>query len=337
MVISNSDRTTFKNCRRKWDIVSPNRQNYKPIGKSRALWMGSLVHECLEDFYLGRQKTAYQAFLVRRRSIPSEELEFYIEDISITAIMLEHYSLIYPDLALEPFEVIAVELPFQIPIAGTSDVIAGTIDGVLRFKDSGEIICLEHKTFSMHKDIRSHGIDDQTSLYPAALNMLIKQGLVPGIEKHEFCSGVLYNGLWKKEPTAIRLTKSGKLSKISENYMTPQWLERSIKLLGKNPAQVIDKDLDLSYNIEKFFPRWLIHRGEQEQKLAVNRLLEEAEDMRTVKYLHPNPTSECSWKCPLHRTGVCEAMNRGNDYKELLETYFEKAPSRGEAYEKKEI
>lgn len=339
LVVSNSDRTTFKNCRRKWDLSSPNRRNLRPIAKQRPLWLGSLVHECLEHYYLGNDKDTYRAFLRISRDIPEEEKEDYAAELIMAEVMMQHYALVYPNLEDEPFEVIGTEIPFQIPVVG--GVISGTIDGLIRWKASKTIGCLEHKTFSMHKDVTLHGIDDQTRLYPAAANMLIKQGMIKGVEQDEFCDSVLYNGLWKKIPAEYKLLKNGAPSKMNENLIsTPQWVLHSMKMLGKNTSNMVDKLDDLKHNVEKFFPRWEIHRSEKEQKLAVNSLLAEFADMKelsklpydAVQFYH-NPTTECSWKCAF--TKVCEFITRGEDYQHLIDEKFEVAPSRGEAYEMK--
>lgn len=337
LIVSNSDRTTFKNCRRKWNWNSPNRQNLRPKSKQRPLWLGSLVHECLEDFYLGKSENTYKAFIKAFKTIDFVDREEYAPEIELAAIMLEHYSLLYPNLADEPFEVIAIEIPFQIPLPG-GGILAGTIDGVIRWKSTGKIWILEHKTFSMHKDIALHDIDDQTSMYPAALNTMIAQGLVPGVDKSEFCQNVLYNGLWKKVPTEFKLLKSGAASKTLP-MTTPQWAERSMKMLGKNTDRMVDKFSSLEHNIEKFFPRWEICRGKKEQKLAVNRFLKEYADMTELSKLpfdadefYPNPTTECPWKCAFMKP--CGLMSRGADYQYYIDEKFEQAPSRGEAYEK---
>ena len=343
MVISNSDRSTFKNCRRKWDLGSPNRQNYKSRKKAKPLWLGSLVHLCLEEFYLGKYETAFEAFLAEGPKIPKKERDDFAEELFLAGNMLRHYSMVYPSLLAEPFTVLAVELPFQIPLNEDGDVFAGTIDGVIRWKDSGEVAVLEHKTFAMHKHEELHDIDDQTAIYPPALNMLIQQGLVPGTTAEDFCSSVLYNGLWKKIPGGgsgeLRINKNGSISKTGLATMTPHWIKYSTKLLGQDLDFSVDSFLELEHNIEKFFPRREIHRGRLEQDLAVNRLLAEFKQMKEameLPYDDPelthNPTNECTWKCPF--IPICGALNCGADKEEIIKGAYEQAPSRGSAYEK---
>lgn len=334
LIISNSDRATFKNCRLKWDFNSPNRQNLRPKRKQKALWLGSLAHECLEHFYSGRFRDTYHAFRVFSKEIPEDEKLEYAEELVLLETMMIHYSLVYPNLEVEPFESISLELPFQIPLNDKGDMFAGTIDGVVRCKTTGNIQILEHKTFSMHKDTELHDIDDQTSIYPAALNMLIKQGKVPGTTPLDFCQTVIYNGLWKKKPTELKILKNGSISKMSFSNTTEQWLEYSTKQMGKDPKKALDKLEDISHNVGKFFPRWYIHRGEKEQKLAVNRLLAEFREMSNPDVvLYHNPTTECTWKCGF--TQLCGKVLCGADTDELIRELYEKSPSRGDAYEKK--
>lgn len=281
-------------------------------------------------------KTTHEAFTVFSEDIPEDEKLEYADELILLETMMAHYSLIYPSVDLEPFESISLELPFQIPLNNKGDVFAGTIDGVVRCKTTGNIQILEHKTFSMHKDTELHAIDDQTSIYPAALNILIKQGRVPGTTPLDFCQTVIYNGIWKKKPTELKVLKNGSISKMSYSNTTKEWLEYSTKSLGKNPSKVLiaDKLEELSPNVGKFFPRWYIHRGEKEQKLAVNRLLAEFGEMSNPEVvIYHNPTTECTWKCGFTR--LCEKVMCGADTKELIQELYEQSPSRGDAYEKK--
>lgn len=343
MVISNSDRAMFKNCPRKWDLSSPNRQNLRSRKKAKPLWLGTLVHLCLEGYYGGLYENAFAAFMAEGQRIPKVEREEFAEELFLAGNMLRHYSMVYPSLYYEPFTVLAVEQGFQIPLNEEGDIFAGTIDGVVRFRDTGKIACLEHKTFALHKHEELHDLDDQTSIYPAALNLLIKQGKVPGVEPDEFCDIVLYNGLWKKIPGGgtgdIRVNKNGSMSKSALAMMTPHWFEYKCKVDGKNFDLAVDTLREMEDNLGKFFPRREIHRGIEEQNLAVARLLSEVEIMKEAAsrpYNHPrlyhNPTNECSWKCSF--IPLCAALNAGVDTAAIVESGFEKAPSRGEYYEK---
>ena len=77
MVISNSDRCMFKNCRRKWDFGSPNRQNLRIKKKQRPLWLGSLVHNSLEYYYRGDFDNVLDAFEAEVVKIcPIEQCEY---------------------------------------------------------------------------------------------------------------------------------------------------------------------------------------------------------------------------------------------------------------------
>lgn len=343
MVISNSDRGMFKSCPRKWDLGSPNRQNLRSRKKAKPLWLGTLVHLCLEKFYSGEYPTALAAFMAEGKNIPKVEREIFADEIFLAGNMLRHYSLVYPSLLFEPFTVLAVELGFQVPLNDEGDILAGTIDGVVRYKDTGALGCLEHKTFALHKNEELHDIDDQTALYPAALNHLISEGLVPGVAKHEFCEIVLYNGLWKKIPGGgtgeLKVNKDGKLSKTALTTMTPHWLGFSRKLLENEVEIPVDKNQEMEDTLLKFFPRREIHRGRQEQDLALKRLLAEFKKMKEANELpfdHPelyhNPTNECIWKCPF--IPLCGALNCGGDKEAIIKGAYEIAPSRGEYYEK---
>lgn len=330
MIISNSDRSCFKFCRRKWDFGSPNRMNLRVKTKQGPLWLGSLIHNCLEDFYGGVHKDTHEAFKERSAQLSFAEKLEYADELSMAKIMATHYALVIPSLEVEPFTSLHVELPFQIPLDDKGNIFAGTIDGVVRLGER-RIGCLEHKTFSRHKDARMHAIDDQTSIYPAALNMLIKQGQVPGTTPDDFCDTVIYNGLWKKIPPSVKVDAKNELTARSLGITTPEWVMHRLKKLGKNPKNFLDKLKPLEHNREKYFPRFYIHRGEVEQKLAVNRLLTEFGEMsKKDVVIYHNPSTECTWKCGF--LPLCEAANSGACTKSIIETMYEVAPNRGDAY-----
>lgn len=331
MILSNSDRTCFKNCRRKWDLCSPNRQNWRAKKKSKPLWLGSLVHNCLEAFYGGTAPTILDAYVEQVKLIPkSEQLEFW-DELQLAGIMVKHYGYMYPTLDCEDFDVLAVEMPFKIPLDDKGNFFAGTFDGVMRSHITGGIEILEHKTFSMVKDYRMHAIDDQTSIYPAALNLLIQEGAVPGTTKADFCDTVVYNGLWKKIPSELVALKNGSLAKKSYKVSTPQWIKNEIGTLPDNVKINVDFLEEIKDNVIRFFPRVRIFRGKDDQQAAVQRLMGEFREMnRKDLFLYHNPTTECSWKCSF--VPVCAAMNSGVDVEDILKSSYEQAPSRGEAY-----
>lgn len=334
MIISNSDRTCFKFCRRKWDFGSPNRMNLRVKQKQGPLWLGSLIHNCLEDFYGGVHKDTYEAFQKWSAEISQGEKLEYADELSMAHTMALHYALYKPSLEYEDFTPLHVEMPFQIPLDSKGNIFAGTIDGIVRLLD-GRIAILEHKTFSRHKDKRMHAIDDQTSIYPAALNMLIKQGKVPGTTPDDHCDTVIYNGLWKKIPPSVKIDPKSGLTARSLGITTPEWVEYKIKKLGKNPKNFLDNLKTLEHNREKYFPRFYIHRGEDEQKLAVNRLLAEFGEMsKEDVVIYHNPSTECTWKCEF--LPLCEAANSGACTKSIIETMYEQAPNRGAAYKQGE-
>lgn len=331
MIISNSDRSTFKNCRRKWDLTSPNRQNWIPNKRARPLWLGTLVHNCLEYFYRGDFLNARDALDYELTLYSEDDLTEFADEVSMAEVMLTHYSLVYPSSTVEPFDSLLTEFGFRVPLDEEGAFFAGTIDGVVRDRRTGRIGILEHKTFSRHKDYELHAIDDQTSIYPAVLNKLIKEGLVPGVGREEFCDHVIYNGLWKKVPGEVKLLKNGSLAKRCFSNTTPHWVRHKLKGSENKVPFDIDNIPELGHNISRFFPRFYIFRGEREQNLAIERLIGEVAEMRRPDLvLYHNPTTECSWKCGF--IPVCTSMNEGLDTESLLQAHYIKAPSRGAVY-----
>ena len=156
---------TFRDCRQKYkhryvDLIEKDRDD------PPALWIGSLVHDCLEMYHQGVPLGEILDFIQARR-VSGDEKNW----IQCAAIMTA-YERQYP-FGEDEFEVITLEDEFHGPLINpetnhksTTMRLAGKVDGLIRYPD-GEYAILEHKTTSMDpvKYTASLWSDFQTRFY----------------------------------------------------------------------------------------------------------------------------------------------------------------------------
>jgi hypothetical protein len=135
----------FRNCRKAahWRYVL----EVAPIEKDKRLSFGSLMHECLEVWHRARDLTA-ALDVIDRACVNRAQDEEQRRVWHLATAMMRGYAARY---ASEPFEVVALEKPFEGEIinpdtgaASRSFVLAGKVDGIVRIGD--EHFLLEHKT-----------------------------------------------------------------------------------------------------------------------------------------------------------------------------------------------
>lgn len=88
---------------------------------------------------------------------------------------LAAYRATYP---VEPFDVVSVEQVFEVAIPGTEHTYTGKFDGIIRYKDNGQLAILEHKTEkrSALKNLpEAWAARSQVSLYMWAAEALYKE------------------------------------------------------------------------------------------------------------------------------------------------------------------
>jgi hypothetical protein len=163
---------TFLNCRQEYShrylqLIE------KDIAPGAALWIGSLIHACLEMWYRGQSLGEIIDFIYASRDGSSNWIQ-------CEAIMTA-YAARYPT---EEFEVVKVEDEWRGPLinpetgaASTTITLAGKIDGLIRLED-GSYAIFEHKTTSkdLDKFTASLWSDFQTRFY------CIQYGRANGIE-----------------------------------------------------------------------------------------------------------------------------------------------------------
>lgn len=325
-----SDIRAFRQCRRKWNWVSPLRNNLEPNIPYAPFYTGRAVHAALEFYYrdgiaLGETVEKYleseeAAMLIN--GMWESERQTFEEQMDLIRAIVGHYEMwvstdtkVYSDRNLT---FVALELPFEIPLPGVEGAtFGGRFDGIVHHKERGEMWIWETKTTRSIAELTSSlGNDEQSGLYMYAARQLG----YPVV-------GVLYNMLRKKAPAEPAMLASGGLSKAksidtSAAYYAhclqrhfPDWEPETIQ------EQYGDILGSLKPNENKFFQRFPIYRSAYELNHLVENLAATAKEMMNADLpIYPAPSwvscNFCSFK------PACLTMNAGGNYEVLLAEEF---------------
>lgn len=345
LLLRNSERQTFKRCRRQWRWAYVDR--LKPKAEAPALRFGDLIHRSLADYYVPGTKRGDHPALTFER-LYEEQLDeaatfgFRDEDDSwhsaaeMGVAMLEGYVDEFEE-AESVYSVICSERPFRAPVrvGGQKVYVVGTIDGVWRDRSTKKILFKEFKTA---RTIALDGLplDEQAGTYwtygPAALRR--EKILKPSDEP----VGVLYTFLRKALPDPRPRNPFGQYL----NQPTVEEIASALRERGIEPgrakkddlvsrAEIAGIDVGQLGSVSKvqpspLFHRELVHRDEPERTRMHARVLAEIEDMLYVRedldvraYKNPGPLHApncrfCAFRdmCELEEVGAdWEAMRDG--------------------------
>ena len=349
--VHTSDLGTFKKCRRRWNWVSPMRENLVPkvsvSGINFNLWFGTGIHYALEMHYdpiLKRHpvevwNTWYHDSV---RELQEKNPGFYDEN---EEEFLSHFALgtgmmdFYWDYSKKNdqwFEVIETESDFAVPLGfdavdprdGVMKPAAycGRRDALVRDLENGRYGIIDHKTSSRIDEdfFLKLEMDEQCGGYMWATEQ----------EREITVDFVIYNTLRKVCPRPPTVLQSGQLSIARTTESTTAALfefaveENGLEVwLETNEKAKLYLDYLREVGDEQFIVRPIVKRNRNEiHEQGVNIELV-ARDMLNSPALYPNPSA--SWyctKCPLRPP--CLAMNDGSDHWEMLEYGFESNPDR---------
>ena len=341
--LHNSDRTTFKRCRRKWDFSSPFRQNLRTkVESSKPLWFGSAVHFALEDFHgynkFGSLNAAFDAYV---NSFNPADLPDDIDElIQQGHDMLDHYGSWIFTLD-EKFETVWIDGVPQVEITfdllfedlselapdGTNIAYGGTFERIVQDKE-GKWYILDYKTAKVF-DTAKLPTDQQISAYLWAAEQIYQR---------EF-EGFVYVQLHKSPPKAPKLLKSGKLSTAKAQRTTKMLYLRKLQevygyedyIFKASTEELdyllhLDKEYNESQTLEQFGDCGLlvsiVHRSQTHIENTYDHIIAEGKEMLNPNIaIYPNFTKDCSWDCQfkdaclsLEDIGDCEF------YMDLYET-----------------
>lgn len=135
MIVSVTERGTFKRCRQQWHYTSRNRQALTPLRVPKALNIGTMVHAAGEAWLLHPDKEAGDlALTVINENIDKakiqyhavvgadphpEEIEGLLDQGLMVHTMLKNYQAFYGTPLPEGYELVQTEQTMLIPIPGT--------------------------------------------------------------------------------------------------------------------------------------------------------------------------------------------------------------------------
>lgn len=282
MIISVTERGTFRRCRRRWDYSSLNRQALEPLVNRPALIVGKLVHNALELWMNDTSLNVHNVYMtlavreleaVRRlyadkvgsRMSKDEEDELFSE-LEFGRNMVTNYVTRWKAPLPPGFELIQTEQQVLVNIPGTEHQLEATFDALVRDK-RGKYWILERKTYKARPKEGSLDRNDQFLSYIWALQQL---DIGP-------VGGVLYDGLWKRD---------------------------------KPPR---------GRKFEDLFLRHTITREQTEIDELESNLTLEAQDMAEAR-IYPNRQWQGCWDCPFERLCTAQSLDEDVDY--IRDTYY---------------
>lgn len=298
--ISNSEITTYRECKRKWWLawhrgLAPRRE---PVVGPLAL--GGRVHEALAEAYQPGNGVDWSTLRQvldnlleedRRRLssgsiFESESLLRFDSEAELQRVMLEGYVQWLEEEGVDDgYEVIAaedyVEAPFNIDWAGHVVYLIGRLDLRVRRLRDGRILFWDHKTTA--SSIADLVRDLRRSTQMRMYRLIAELTITP----EERPGGAIFSIMRK-----VKRTKNA----------TPPFYHR--------------EDMDFNPHELTTFQQQL--RGVIVDMADVEHELNEGESHQLHAY--PNPTKDCSWKCPFYKE--CQMLDDGSRAEDALAANF---------------
>lgn len=273
--ISNSELTTFRDCRRKW-YLEYYRKFKAPEKDTGPLALGSNVHTALATYYapggnkglaLGVLSAIYEEAREKQNGLTNQDLE---KEAKLARIMVEGYfewlEETGADSDLEILEAEA-EIEHQTAVLGTPVRLVGKRDAIAVRRDTGISTLIDHKTCQSLTD-PALDLNEQSRMY------LLLQRLNG--------STVLQNCTWNL-------------------------LRKVLRTGTAKPPFYAREDIYVSEDELRRF--WIRVHGIIRDILNVRSALDSGESHLSVCY--PRPSRDCSWKCQFR--SICPMMDSEGD------------------------
>lgn len=280
LMISNSEITCYKDCRRRWYILYYLQRQPKQSKATGPTNLGTKMHAALEAYYGHQDISAakavtllFEMYNLDLRTFPEQEEELWKEYDLANAMLTGYFDWLMETGADEGIEVISVEREIVVPI--TPEVsLRGRLDMLVSDTHAGSTLFLDHKTCIQWLDKDYLDRDEQSKFYM----MLQRLGGGPSTA---WADGGIFNMLRKVKRGPKAVPPFYKREVIRHNPDT-------LNSMYKRTFQAVNEIMDL--------------RTE----------LDEGADFQQVAY--PHPGKDCVWKCPL-ASGLCGMLDDGSDWK----------------------
>ncbi len=299
-------------------------ENLVPLEQDDALFLGSIIHECLEVWYKKKATGAEINRLIDEAYSLRDSAERQKRDWHLARAMMKGYCSHYDQ---EQFEVIETELDFRVPIINPrtgrpsqSFELMGKVDGLVRL--GGEYFILEHKTAALITGdyIEKLPMDFQVNLYAIAL----------GRERQIPIAGVIYNVIQKskirqrqgetedqfelRRQDLIRKSKTGKTSAKRQIPESDETFQKRLESVYEAPGMYARETLYLS--------KADMDRTEQELWEITQEIL----SSRRRKHWSQNTDSCFRYYAPCMYFPLCRAHDNPN----IKENLYTKRPPHSE-------
>ena len=338
-IISTSDRSAFRSCRRKWNWQSHLRQGLSPLEQKHPLWFGSGFHHALEDLhgprlYKNTDQAVEDYVQATMRHYGEEHLpESAFDDIELMKSMLNYYQDEWLKARgrdpLKTYKVLGepqVEVPFEfeIPVAPSllkrtrykKVIYRGIIDRVVR-DENGMLWLQDYKSVARFTHPDHLELDSQIGVYLWAASYIYRSPVV----------GFVYTQFRKAAVQEPRILKDGSISADRDQNTSHGLYRRAlIEMYGDNSGAWPSKNKEVlqifagyeEEEADKFIRRDRVYRDPKMLEAEGNKILAEVSDMLDPDIrVYPSP----SWLCPTMCSFIepCMQMDRGEDYKSTLQ------------------
>jgi PD-(D/E)XK nuclease superfamily len=342
--VSTSDRTSFRNCRRKWNWSSPLRAGLRPLIKVSPLWMGTGGHHALEAFHGYKQyetmKDAIDDYTqatikaYKECNLP----DTYREDRLLLIDMLTYYRDDWlkqqnrselNTLVVDGVPQVEVDFEFEMPFTtaelrafGLSKAIyRGTFDRITVDEEKNKWI-QDYKFVKAFTNPDTLELDSQIGAYMWAGRMIYGPEIV----------GFIYNQFRKDRVEEPRVLKNGEISTAKDQSTTARHYYAALQQkYGYDESLWTQAHAECLASLEtrdepdadKYIRRDKVYRGQTNNDTIANIIMREMRDMLNPKTeIYPNPTFLCKGSCAFLEP--CLQQDKGESFKLTLASEFQK-------------
>lgn len=305
MKVSQSKIKSWRKCHKQHDYKY-NQKLVKKV-KGQALFVGSIVHECIEAFYTGKDyKKILKDYAAKVSKMFDEEKVEYAELLPMATYMVEGYFKHHADTE---YRIDFIERKLEVPLV--EDIIfEGKIDAGFRDKKK-KLWIGEHKTCASIPDEKSRMSDIQGILYWWGYQQ----------ETGELPAGIVWDYLRKKIPSTPAVLKNGEVSRAKCDTTYDIYLN-AIKENGQKPKDYQEELERLRGNEDSFYRQIKLPFNKGMMELVVKDTISTALQIRDFGTIvtDRNLTRDCSW-CDYF--DLCQAELRGLDTDYIREKQYE--------------
>ena len=322
LVITNSDRQSFKRCRRQHQFQSHLYGNLQPREINVALALGTLIHKGLEEYYTG------DGFNKDDFLELGYEMELLPQVRELGLGMMQNYVRWAP--SVDEFEVKHGEIKFEVPIPAYEKVeypfsnrdvylyyedhlvvYRGIVDLVIEEQDG--VWIMDHKTTKQFDNEWFLQTDEQITSYIWALQL----------QEGYDIQGGYYNELLKQVPDEVEpmaKKRDGRLfSTNRRNKIILADFMRALKEHDEDSEPYTEYIEYLKKKPNPYFRRTQMYRTKNEIENVGYNIFKETLDMLTA-YPYPNPSklncNGCAFKSP------CKDLNDNRDISYTLKSFY---------------